>query len=598
MDWLQQQIINTQQPDTILHLGSGLCSELDAWRQSGARRIILVEPNPELLPELQQTEQQHARVETIPAAVAAESGRRALKLFNFPLLNSLREPTGLYAILPGLAEIGQVTVDVLTPEKLVETTDLQPENINWLVVDTLGEEAAIISALEQNQLLNYFDRIIIQAGAESLYHGAGPAEEITRQLEKLGYEIEGAADTTDRDWPRYHLRLNPSAIECRRLRRENEALIEQKKALEQQNEELTEKLEQQKSEAQKRAGELQAAQKQAEQQKKELTAEIESLRNKAEEREQKLAQLAEDAIVQIDSNSNYISENFDKFQKNQEALEQRLLSKILPRIDNAGKQIEAYIGIQSFLQTGRAPAELHGWPISPDLALFLVKSITTNNYDLVIEFGSGSSTVLMAQALKSKLPRYLIDIQDDSTKKIKRYGAASNGEEENTMAMVSTNNHSDTSNEILPRLIAFEHMRKYHEETSQMLKEADVEMLTEVIYSPLIPQKFDGPDPYLYYDVEETLEALRKRLSNSGKKILALVDGPPGKTGNNARFPALSVLLKHFSSHQIEIVLDDTKREQEKEIVKKWKLELEKRGARFEVTELPFEKGALVIKYY
>jgi len=320
MNWLQQQITNTQQPDTILHLGSGLCSELDVWRQSGARRIILVEPNPELLPELQQAEHQHAGVEIIAAAVAAESGRKALKLFNFPLLNSLREPTGLYAILPGLAEIGQVTVDVLTPEKLVETTDLQTENINWLVIDTLGEEAAIISALEQNQLLNYFDRIIIQAGAESLYDGAGPAEQITRQLEQLGYDIEGAEDTTDRDWPRYHLRLNPSAIECRRLRRENEALIEQKGVLEKQNEELAEQLQQKDEQAKKRAGELETAQKQAEQQRKELTAKNVALKERFEELE-KAREQAEQQTREVENQIEGLNSRLKKLAEEKTALE-------------------------------------------------------------------------------------------------------------------------------------------------------------------------------------------------------------------------------------------------------------------------------------
>jgi len=322
MSWITEQIAGLPAPEVILHIGAGACAELPHWQRAGAQRIILVEPNPELLPELQQTEQQHARVEIIPAAVATESGRRALKLFNFPLLNSLREPTGLHEILPGLAEIGQVTVDVLTPEKLVETTDLQSENINWLVIDTPGEEAAVINALEQHRLFNYFDRIIIKGGAESLYDGAAPAGQLTRQLEKLGYDIEGAEDTTDRDWPRYHLRLNQSAIECRRLRRENEALTEEKTALEKHNEELAGKLEQQKSETRQRAEELEAAQKQAEQQKKELTARNEALQERFEELE-KTRQQAEQQAEKYKIESSELTSRLEKLNAEKATLDKQ-----------------------------------------------------------------------------------------------------------------------------------------------------------------------------------------------------------------------------------------------------------------------------------
>ena len=66
---------------------------------------------------------------------------------------------------------------------------------------------------------------------------------------------------------------------------------------------------------------------------------------------------------------------------------------------NATKQIEAFLGIQSYFNTGELLPGMHGWPISPDFALYLIELLETNDYNLVIEFGSGTSTVIMAKTL-------------------------------------------------------------------------------------------------------------------------------------------------------------------------------------------------------
>jgi FkbM family methyltransferase len=283
MEWIEDQLNHAPVPSAIVHLGAGLCRELPHYIGSGAGRIILFEPNPEVIPALRRQAEGHSNVEVFPVAVAAESGRRALKLYNYDDLASLRRPTGLFELLPGLQHIGQAIVDVMAAHNLASELSLEIEENNWLVIDTPGEEAAIISALEQHRKLHHFDRIIIRAGAESLYDGAQSAEQLTRQLEQLGYYIEGAKDTSDCDWPRYHLRLNPKAIECRRLRRENEALTEQKTKLEEQNQELTEQLQRQMDRATECAEELESAQKQTIQQQRDLATQNEDIKEKLEE---------------------------------------------------------------------------------------------------------------------------------------------------------------------------------------------------------------------------------------------------------------------------------------------------------------------------
>ena len=220
MHWLEEQLHKLPAPDTVIHLGAGLCRELDHWRTSGARRIVLVEPNPELLPELLRRIRTSDPVAILPVAISAQAGREALRLFNFAMLSSLRAPTGLYQILPGLSQVGRVMIETITVEQLLDDLDLTAEGEHWLVIDTPGEEATILDQLQQSDRLHHFARIFLSAGIESLYEGAKSAPELLSQLQALGFEPAALADTTDTDWSRHHLRVDRMALECKRLKAE------------------------------------------------------------------------------------------------------------------------------------------------------------------------------------------------------------------------------------------------------------------------------------------------------------------------------------------------------------------------------------------
>lgn len=218
MHWLQQQLELLPTPDTIVHLGAGLCQELEHWRASGAERIVLVEPNPELLPELKRRAGEDTAVEIVPVAIAAGAGREALRLFNFPMLSSLREPSGLHQILPGLSQIGRTMVETRTIEQLLAELGLPAEGEHWLVIDTPGEEAIILDQLEQAERLHDFNRIFLTAGIEPLYQNAQSAASLTQRLQQQGFYVAGRPDASDGDWPRHHLALNRLALENRQLR--------------------------------------------------------------------------------------------------------------------------------------------------------------------------------------------------------------------------------------------------------------------------------------------------------------------------------------------------------------------------------------------
>jgi hypothetical protein len=168
-------------------------------------------------------------------------------------------------------------------------------------------------------------------------------------------------------------------------------------------------------------------------------------------------------------------------------------------------------------------------------------------------------------------------------------------ESSNRAVKVSTRSSVNGVN-IAPRLIAFEHMREYFEKTQSALNNAGVADLVELAYTPLQDYQHMGGERYLYYQCDSHLESLSSRIASERPRILVLVDGPPGKTGQKARFPALPFVLKYFSSASVDFVLDDSSRHEEAEVLKSWEIEAEKRGYRVDTRILPFEKGAAVME--
>ena len=70
-----------------------------------------------------------------------------------------------------------------------------------------------------------------------------------------------------------------------------------------------------------------------------------------------------------------------------------------------------------------------------------------------------------------------------------------------------------------------------------------------------------------------------------------LIDGPPGATGPLARLPAVPLLLNYLGKHQLDIVLDDYKRQEEIETVNRWKQQFEKRFLTYNEEVVECEKG-------
>ncbi|MBA1204438.1 methyltransferase FkbM [Pseudomonas capeferrum] len=265
----------------------------------------------------------------------------------------------------------------------------------------------------------------------------------------------------------------------------------------------------------------------------------------------------QDVAEQLQKQNRAFDEHVKKQNAELTSVRKALESTIKKEMLNTAQQLEAFLGIQNFLNHGERLPGMHGWPISPDFALYLIELIDGHQYDLILEFGSGTSTVLMAKTLAR------IDRQ--------------------------------RSRKVATVQVAFEHLEQYHVQTLGNLTQAGLANAVQLTLAPLVPFLAPNGNTYAYYDCNVKLAELAGQMSAAGLKILMIVDGPPGSTGKHARYPAVPAVLKHFKGAALDIVLDDYIRDDEKEVARMWVDEIESIYPSVTLSARKLEKDACLI---
>ena len=165
--------------------------------------------------------------------------------------------------------------------------------------------------------------------------------------------------------------------------------------------------------------------------------------------------------------------------------------------------------------TPRAPMPSSGgFALNPTDLLDLLHLVRTRRPRLVLELGSGTSTVWIAYALE-------------------RAGG---------------------------RLISLDHDPGYAEKTRAALAAHGLTEVAEVRDAPLTPVELDGRS-FPWYDPAA--------LADLRDVDLLLIDGPPEKTGKDARYPAMRVLEDRLAD-AATVVFDDAHRPDEQLAMRRW----------------------------
>lgn len=475
---------------TVVHVGAGSGAVLDEYLRLSPFKVVLVEGDPETAAALQRAARSVRWAHVVAAACATADGHIPWHRYNVPTLNGPIQAEVLKDRFPSLQREGEVKVAGIALSSLLRSVVEDPgANNSTVLVLDVPSQEGPLLASIESQLSN-LAMLVIRRCALPLQAGTDWAR-LRQHLHQNSFDA--VKDTADHDslWPVAVMRFDRSRYEATMLRL--------------------------------RVRELEAI-------RDEQAASIEELSTRLAKAEAKAA---------ATSDLGTIREHLDRIVK-RESL-------------NVIKQLEAFDSVRAALGEDAVLPEFHGWPISADFAAHVLTLLRSSHLDLVIEFGSGTSTAIIARALDRRAK-------------------------------------NDKDHHMIQQ-IAFEHSPKHLEATRGHIRNMQLNPDGIVRRAPLIPYKVASGESFSYYDCNSALEEIR-RLDATPREILVLVDGPPSATGPLARYPALDCVLRAFPHSRLRILLDDFHRSDEKEIVERWKTDLTRLNRRFQATALPFEKGA------
>lgn len=196
------------------------------------------------------------------------------------------------------------------------------------------------------------------------------------------------------------------------------------------------------------------------------------------------------------------------------------------------RQSEALIALYNTLDIQHPLPTTRHRAASPDFLCLMAREIFRLQPELIVEAGSGTSTLVAAYCLK-KL------------------------------------GHG--------KIVSLDHIDKYAEISRQTIKSHGLDSFAKVLYAPIKDYEIDGKES-LWYD-DTGLQAI-------DRIDLLIVDGPPRNVAVDVRYPVIPLLLSKLHGNSV-VLLDDGARPGEKEIVSQWK---KKYG--LDYSSEPMEKGA------
>lgn len=582
-------------PHTLVHIGAGNGNQLEDYQHQPPQRLVLIEPLPALAEALRRLTANMPSTEVWELAISCQANNQPANFTEYNLTDySSLHPAGdgLSSLYPGIKTVNQHQVATLTPASLLEQLQLPPNEAHKLVVEAHGEEAAIIQELLKQQLLQKFTQVQVSLPASPLYQGAWSHAELTEQLKEQGFDLL-ASNTDDPDITIMQWQRNPMQIKIRTLSEQLAKLEQQLKESQSNCAIQQEKAEQCCAEQERLKTELATTQEElakyktyfsnrkkqheaAEQRVAELTSNLneanaqlvtlrEQLQNqqhsagKLSELEQKMEQLFAGHSEQLRQSTNALGQHVSKMHA------------------GSNRQWQAALAVQHSLSQGELPLHFGDVSITPELAQQLISLVQRNQYDLIIEFGSGTSTLLLAQTLLGYTRQW-----QQNGRSISHQGK-------------SEHNQVIPSEHDLPkRIISFEHDKTYYHQTLQDIKHQRLHEIVELEHAPLVEYP-DTVQPTLFYDCKARLEQLARLFSGAEKRILVLVDGPSASSGQISRTPALPLLLNYLARHRLDVILDDYHRESEQNSAQQWRQLLTQRSLAFNEQEWSADKSALLI---
>ena len=196
---------------------------------------------------------------------------------------------------------------------------------------------------------------------------------------------------------------------------------------------------------------------------------------------------------------------------------QNLKSERAEQAAEESRQAESLASLISLIEPQLPLPPTRGWAMSPDILLYVAKSVLNHRPAYVVEASSGTSTIVIAHCLKQLGAGYLLSLEHDDD-------------------FVYAN--------------------------QKLLAEHGLSQFAQIVHAPLETHDVRG-EQLMWYALDS--------IDFAQPIDMLIIDGPPAQSPSDrlTRFPAVPLLYGQLSDG-CKIVLDDAYRDQEREVVQRW----------------------------
>ncbi|MBV8170134.1 MAG: FkbM family methyltransferase [Alphaproteobacteria bacterium] len=170
----------------VIHLGAHEAEELPTYLELGARPILLVEANPNLMDRLRSIAATTPGVVVAQCAVNDADGPIELRVATLDEASSILPFKTHAHVYPDVVESAVVTVDGARLDRLMDSLDLDPAEFNLLCIDIQGAELRALRGATRT--LQSIQAVSVEINFEELYAGCAQVEDIDDFLGELGFD--------------------------------------------------------------------------------------------------------------------------------------------------------------------------------------------------------------------------------------------------------------------------------------------------------------------------------------------------------------------------------------------------------------------------
>jgi FkbM family methyltransferase len=173
-------------PRGVIHVGAHEGTEITAYQQMGAQKVLFVEANPVVFERLQANLTGMPDVLSVNCAIGDRNGTVDLHVTSFDQSSSILQLKRHQEIYPQITETHQITVQSKTLDTLLQEQELNPSDFNILNIDIQGAE--LLALQGATNWLKSVDLINTEVNYEELYEGCALIDQLDEFLEGHGFQ--------------------------------------------------------------------------------------------------------------------------------------------------------------------------------------------------------------------------------------------------------------------------------------------------------------------------------------------------------------------------------------------------------------------------